>query len=45
MAYLQDLERRAGPLYWAEAKLESHYPEAVLNLVVNLLRRDGVPNR
>lgn len=45
MAYLKDLERHAGPVYWTEAKLESRYPDAVLNLVVNRLRRDGEPNR
>lgn len=45
MAYLQDLERRAGPVYWAEAKLESRYPEAVLDLVINLLRHDSAPHR
>lgn len=45
MAYLKDLERHAGTVYWTEAKLESRYPDAVLNLVVNRLRRDGEPNR
>lgn len=43
LAYLKDLERRAGPVYWSELKLESHYPDATLNIAVNLLRPDGAP--